>query len=86
MAPRAALWGEETRPSPVRGSHGQRGDGADGLRVRVSPQPPPLRLQVGQIHSVGRVLHALPVLTCSAADEKRERLTLAVVYISGFFV
>lgn len=75
------------RSSPVWGgsSHGQRGDGTDGLRVRVSPQPPPLRLQVGQIHSVGRVPHALPVLTCSVADEKRERVTLRVVYISVFF-
>lgn len=74
--------------SPVRGggSHGQRGDGADGLRVRVSPQAPPLRLLVGQIHGVGRVHYALPVLTCRGADEKKEGLMLGVVYISVFFV
>lgn len=79
---------QTTGSSPVRdgSSHGQRGDGADGLRVRVSPQPPPLRLQVGQIHGVGWVLHTLPVLTCSRAKEKRERLALGVVYISVFFV
>lgn len=74
------------RPSPVRGgaSDGQRGDGADGLRVGVSPQAAPLRLLVGQVHGVGRVIHALPVLTCRGADEKKEGLML--LCISVFFV
>lgn len=49
---------------PVRGGslYGKRGDGVDGLAVRVSSQPPSLRLQVGQVHRVGRVPHTLPVL------------------------
>lgn len=56
---------EAQRPVPVCGGrpHRQRGDGADGLAVRVSPQPPPLRLQVGQVQRVGRVPHAAPVFS-----------------------
>lgn len=60
---------------PVCGGrpHRQRGDGADGLAVRVSPQPPPLRLQVGEVQRVGRVPHAAPVFPCR---RKRRRTSV----------